>query len=227
MSVALPSNTHKSNIGKTKTARMWKPMTLLCALSVLGVQHASARDEVHEFGRRIDVVKEDHLFELVEDESFWSRALEMSMSMSMSMPLEPVEPEPPSLLDIPATAAAAGQFETLLAALTVTNLAPILADPAGVFTVFAPTDDAFSALPEGLVGCLIEDSAALTSILLYHVVAGAVFSTDLVDGLSAETLNGESVVFDLSDGVVVNTSTVIAADVEASNGVIHVIDSGA
>lgn len=131
--------------------------------------------------------------------------------------------------DIPTTAVNAGAFETLVAALGAADLVDALSAPNGPFTVFAPTDDAFDALPDGLVNCLLEpDNAdALTAILTYHVVSGTVLSTDLMDGMTAETLQTESISFDLSDGVVLNGATeVITPDVTASNGVIHVIDSG-
>jgi uncharacterized surface protein with fasciclin (FAS1) repeats len=92
--------------------------------------------------------------------------------------------------------------------------------------VFAPTDEAFAALPEGLVECLLldENVDALTAILTYHVVDGGVMSTDLTDG-PVPTLQGEEITVDLSDGVTLNDSvSVVTADIEASNGVIHVID---
>lgn len=131
------------------------------------------------------------------------------------------------LSDIPTTAVGAGQFETLVAALGAAGLVEALSEPNGPFTVFAPTDAAFSGLPTELVACLLEpDNAdALTSILTYHVVPGAVFSTDLVDGATPTTLSNETLSVDLTDGVKINDSTVVTADIEASNGVIHVIDS--
>jgi uncharacterized surface protein with fasciclin (FAS1) repeats len=132
------------------------------------------------------------------------------------------------MADIPATAVAAGSFTTLVAALGAADLVSALSAPEGPFTVFAPTDDAFAALPEGLVECLLEpdNSGALTAILTYHVVGGTVLSTDLVDGMMPATLQGETITIDLSSGVTINDSaTVVAADVLASNGVIHVIDS--
>ena len=131
-------------------------------------------------------------------------------------------------LDIPTTAVNAGAFETLVAALGAADLVGVLSEP-GPFTVFAPTDDAFDELPEDLVTCLLEPDNvdALTSILAYHVVAGTVLSTDLMDGMMAETLNTEDITIDLSDGVVINNSSeVVIPDVLATNGVIHVIDSG-
>jgi uncharacterized surface protein with fasciclin (FAS1) repeats len=133
------------------------------------------------------------------------------------------------LVDIPSTAFAAGSFTTLVAALGNTDLLSALSEPEGPFTVFAPTDDAFAALPDGLVDCLLEpaNSGALSAILTYHVVAGTVLSSDLVDGMMPETLQGEAITIDLSEeGVTINNSTsVVTPDVLASNGVIHVIDS--
>ena len=122
-------------------------------------------------------------------------------------------------------AVANGSFETLVAAVTAADLVDTLSSE-GPFTVFAPTDDAFAALPEGLVDCLLleENVDALSAILTYHVVAGEVLSTDLTDGPVA-TVQGEEITVDLSDGVTLNeTVAVAAADVVASNGVIHVID---
>ena len=125
--------------------------------------------------------------------------------------------------DIVDTAAAAGSFNTLLAAATAAGLVDTLKGD-GPFTVFAPTDDAFAALPEGTVEALLADPEALAGILTYHVVPGAVMSTDLVDDMKAGTVTGAEITIDLDDGVMVNDATVVAADVEASNGVIHVID---
>jgi uncharacterized surface protein with fasciclin (FAS1) repeats len=122
-------------------------------------------------------------------------------------------------------AVANGSFNTLVAAVTAADLGETLSSE-GPFTVFAPTDDAFAALPEGLVDCLLleENVDALTAILTYHVVAGEVLSTDLTAGPVA-TVQGEEITVDLTDGVTLNeTVTVVAADVDASNGVIHVID---
>ena len=122
-------------------------------------------------------------------------------------------------------AIANGSFNTLVAAVTAAGLVETLSSP-GPFTVFAPTDDAFAALPEGLVDCLLlpENIDGLTAILTYHVVSGMVMSTDLTDGPVA-TVQGEEVTVDLTDGVVLNDGpTVIIADVPASNGVVHAID---
>ena len=127
--------------------------------------------------------------------------------------------------DIVDTAVEAGTFTTLAAALTAAGLVDTLKGE-GPFTVFAPTDEAFAALPEGTVETLLkpENKDQLTAILTYHVVAGKVMSTDLTDGMMAATVEGSEVKIDLTDGVKVNDATVTAADIEASIGVIHVID---
>lgn len=117
-----------------------------------------------------------------------------------------------------------GRFTTLVAAVTAADLAETLSGE-GPFTVFAPTDDAFAALPEGTVEGLLEDIPTLTSILTYHVVPGAVMSGDLSDGMMPETVNGQTVSIGVGDGVTVDGANVVLADIEASNGVIHVIDS--
>jgi uncharacterized surface protein with fasciclin (FAS1) repeats len=129
--------------------------------------------------------------------------------------------------DIPSTAIGAGKFNTLVAALGAADLVEALSDPNGPFTVFAPTDDAFAALPEGLVTCLLEpdNKGALTAVLTYHVIDGQVLSSDLTNGMEAATLQGEAVIIDLSDGVKINDSTVETVDVLAKNGVIHIIDA--
>lgn len=121
-------------------------------------------------------------------------------------------------------AAADDRFETLVAAVVAADLADTLSGE-GPFTVFAPTDDAFAALPEGTIEALLADIPTLTGILTYHVVPGAVMSTDLSDGMMAETVNGQSVTIGVDGGVTVNGANVIIADIEASNGVIHVIDA--
>ncbi|MBN2759646.1 MAG: fasciclin domain-containing protein [Rhodobacteraceae bacterium] len=116
-----------------------------------------------------------------------------------------------------------GRFTTLVAAVTAAGLAETLSGE-GPFTVFAPTDDAFAALPEGTVEGLLNDIPTLTSILTYHVVPGAVMSGDLSDGMMPTTVNGQTVTIGVGDAVTVDGATVILADIEASNGVIHVID---
>ncbi|MEL6585441.1 MAG: fasciclin domain-containing protein [Pseudomonadota bacterium] len=124
------------------------------------------------------------------------------------------------------TAQEAGSFGTLLAAAEAAGLVETLTGD-GPFTVFAPTDEAFAALPEGTVENLLkpENQQQLANILLYHVVPGKVMSTDLQDDMEAPTaLEGQTVTVDLDSGVMIEDATVTAADIEASNGVIHVID---
>ncbi len=126
--------------------------------------------------------------------------------------------------DIVDTAAEAGTFTTLLAAAEAAGLVDTLKGE-GPFTVFAPTDEAFAALPEGTVEGLLADPEALAAILTYHVVPGEVMSTDLSNGMTATTVNGADITIMTEGGVMVNDANVVAADVDASNGVIHVIDS--
>ncbi|MFX1540556.1 MAG: fasciclin domain-containing protein [Promethearchaeota archaeon] len=117
----------------------------------------------------------------------------------------------------------AGQFNTLLTAATAAGLAETLSND-GPFTVFAPTDDAFSALPEGTVEALLKDTEKLKTILLYHVVAGKYKAEDVVSKDAIKTVQGQSIHIDASDGVKVDDAHVIKADIEAENGVIHIID---
>lgn len=128
-------------------------------------------------------------------------------------------------MDIVDTAVAAGDFTTLVAAVKVAGLVDTLKGE-GPFTVFAPTDAAFAALPEGTVEMLLmpENKDQLVSILTYHVVPGAVMSSDLTEGMTAATVQGATVTFTLEGGAKVNDATITAADIAASNGVIHVID---
>ncbi|MBA89046.1 MAG: hypothetical protein CMB16_07270 [Euryarchaeota archaeon] len=132
----------------------------------------------------------------------------------------------PALDDIPTIASSTGIHTSLVAALAKANLVATL-EGAGPFTVFAPTDDAFSAAGVDLSNFNSEEEiAALADILTYHVVSGSVLSTDLTDGMVAPALNGDDLSFTVNaDGVMVNDANVVSADVIASNGVIHVIDT--
>jgi uncharacterized surface protein with fasciclin (FAS1) repeats len=118
-----------------------------------------------------------------------------------------------------------GSFDTLVAAVTAADLAETLSGE-GPFTVFAPTDDAFAALPEGLVAALLlpENKDVLVQILTYHVVSGEVFAADIADG-DVATVEGQTVELSTADGVTVNGASVLIADVPADNGVIHAIDA--
>ncbi len=121
------------------------------------------------------------------------------------------------------TAIDAGSFNTLVSAVQAAGLVDTLTGE-GPFTVFAPTDEAFDALPEGTVEGLINDIPTLTKILTYHVVPGKVMSGDLSDGMTAATAEGSEITISTMGGVKINDATVTTTDVEASNGVIHVID---
>ena len=129
--------------------------------------------------------------------------------------------------DIVDIAVGAGSFNTLVAALQAAELVDVLRSD-GPFTVFAPPDAAFAALPEGTVDDLLlpENKDLLTSILLYHVVPGRLFAADVVSETSWPTVNGQSVTVDASDsGVMIDTANIVQVDIEATNGVIHVIDA--
>ena len=129
--------------------------------------------------------------------------------------------------DIVDTAVAAGQFNTLAAALDAADLVGTLKSE-GPFTVFAPTDEAFSKLPAGTVENLLkpENRDQLVAILTYHVVPGKVMAADVVNLSEAKTVNGSDIEISVVDGNVrINDATVVAADVATSNGVIHVIDT--
>jgi len=133
------------------------------------------------------------------------------------------------MADIVDTAVAAGTFKTLAAAVTAAGLVDTLKS-AGPFTVFAPTDDAFAKLPKGTVEGLLKDIPKLTEILKYHVVNGAVKAVDVVVHKNITTLQGQDVKIDavkwhLHKNVKVNNANIIKVDIEADNGVIHVIDT--
>jgi uncharacterized surface protein with fasciclin (FAS1) repeats len=122
-------------------------------------------------------------------------------------------------------ASADGSFATLVAAVTAADLVETLSG-AGPFTVFAPTDEAFAALPEGVLDALLlpENKAVLAQILTYHVVSGMVMAADVKDG-DVATVEGQTIKLSTAKGVTVNGATVVVADVAASNGVIHAIDA--
>ena len=125
--------------------------------------------------------------------------------------------------DIVDTAVAAGQFNTLATALKAAGLVDTLKGP-GPFTVFAPTDEAFAKIPKADLDALLKDKAKLTAVLTYHVVPGTVMSKDVKPG-KVKTVQGSELTVTTSGGVAVDGAKVSAADIVASNGVIHVIDS--
>ena len=127
--------------------------------------------------------------------------------------------------DIVDTAVAAGQFKTLAKALDTAGLIPVLKGK-GPFTVFAPTDEAFAKLPAGTLEALLKDKSKLAAILTYHVVPGAVRAADVVKLDSAKTVQGQKIAITVKGAsVMVNQANVVKTDIEASNGVIHVIDA--
>ncbi len=134
----------------------------------------------------------------------------------------PVQSEQ-TIVDI---AASDGGFTTLVRALQTSGLDRTLSGP-GPFTVFAPTDDAFAALPAGMVDALLADIPALSDLLLYHVVSGQVMAADVMELEQADTLLGEPATISEDDTgrLMINGATIIITDIEASNGVIHVIDA--
>lgn len=128
--------------------------------------------------------------------------------------------------DIVDTAVSNGSFNTLVAAVKAAGLVDTLKG-AGPFTVFAPTDEAFAKLPEGTVENLLkpENKEQLVAVLTYHVIPGKVMAGDIAGKeLMVETVQGSKLSINATDGVKVENATVVAADVGASNGVIHVID---
>ncbi len=139
-------------------------------------------------------------------------------------PVPEVAKAPQAAKNIVEVAAGAGTFNTLVAAVKAAGLVETLSGP-GPFTVFAPTDEAFARIPEADLQALLADKEALRAVLTYHVVAGRVPATDVVNLTSAQTVNGKSVKIMVRDGkVMVDGATVVATDIEATNGIIHVID---
>ena len=121
------------------------------------------------------------------------------------------------------TAIKAGNFKTLVKAVQEAGLVDTLSSD-GPFTVFAPTDEAFSKLPSDTLENLLQDKEKLTNVLTYHVIDDEVMSNEVVNLNSAKTVNGKDIIIDSSEGVKVNKASVIKTDIKCSNGVIHVID---
>ncbi|MEZ4730731.1 MAG: fasciclin domain-containing protein [Caldilineaceae bacterium] len=142
------------------------------------------------------------------------------------LPLTPTAQAQDGQADIVDTAISAGNFNTLVAAVEAAGLVETLKGE-GPFTVFAPTDEAFAAIPQETLNALLADpSGDLTQILLYHVVPGKVMAADVTDGLEATTVQGGTVKFTVADGnVMINDANIVTTDIETSNGVIHVIDA--
>jgi len=126
--------------------------------------------------------------------------------------------------DIVETAIEAGSFTTLVTALEAADLVDTLKGE-GPFTVFAPTDDAFAALPEGVLDSLLANKTALIEVLTYHVVLGKFMAADVVTLGSLTTMQGGILTVDTTDGVEIDGANIVQTDIECTNGVIHVIDS--
>jgi len=133
------------------------------------------------------------------------------------------QPETPKEKTIVQTAIDAGSFNTLVTAVQAAGLVDTL-NSAGPFTVFAPTDAAFAALPPGTLDALLADKALLTKVLTYHVVKGEYLAEDVVQKKRLTTVESEQIIIDITNGVKVNGANVIQTDIKCSNGVIHVID---
>lgn len=144
-----------------------------------------------------------------------------SKKADVAMPKEKTVAAAGTIVEV---ASGAGNFKTLVAAVTAAGLADTLSGE-GPFTVFAPTDEAFAALPAGLVDKLLmpEHKDHLVQLLTYHVVAGKVMAADIKDG-DVKSLEGSTIKLSTMGGVMVNDAKVVSADVAASNGVIHAID---
>ncbi|MBK9219417.1 MAG: fasciclin domain-containing protein [Uliginosibacterium sp.] len=124
--------------------------------------------------------------------------------------------------DIVDTAIGAGSFKTLVAAVQAAGLVDTLKG-AGPFTVFAPTDEAFAAIPKDQLDALLKDKAKLTAVLTYHVVAGKVMAKDVKAG-EVKSVQGDTITVTTDGGVKLDAARVVKTDIEASNGVIHVLD---
>lgn len=145
-----------------------------------------------------------------------------SLTVSASVLAHDHGEEKPNIIE---TAAAAGDFSTLLTAIEAAGLTETLAGE-GPFTVFAPTDAAFGAIPEADLAAILADTETLTAILTYHVVSGKVTSAEVVTLDNATSLQGSDITITVANGsVLVDQANVITVDIEAGNGIIHVIDA--
>ncbi|GGB52105.1 beta-Ig-H3/fasciclin [Roseibium aquae] len=148
----------------------------------------------------------------------------LAIALLMVVPLSVAKAAEKDIVD---TAVDAGTFQTLVAAVQAADLVETLKGD-GPFTVFAPTDEAFAKLPEGTVADLLkpENKDQLVKILTYHVVPGKVMSSDIAGkSMDVATVEGSTIAVNATDGVKINDATVVTADIEATNGVIHVIDT--
>ena len=157
--------------------------------------------------------------------SVGAAAVAAVVALSACSTAKMAQQEPAPSKNIVEVAVANGSFNTLVTAVKAAGLAETLQGP-GPFTVFAPTDAAFALLPAGTIDMLLADKAKLSSILTYHVLSGKVGASDVTNGAKPATVNGQMLDITTRGGnVYVNGAQVIMADVQASNGVIHVIDA--
>ena len=197
--------------GGDDSGKIWVATGSDAGEATLSLDTTKYPDGDHAFSLRL--VREDSNY----DEQIVNFTIDNSGARAAAAPAEGS--------DIVDTAVAAGSFPTLVAAVQAADLVDALKGE-GPFTVFAPTEEAFAALPAGTLESLLADPAALANILLYHVVPGKVMAADVTDGLTAETLQGSTVTFTVADGSVkINDANIVTTDIEASNGVIHVIDA--
>lgn len=174
-----------------------------------------AQETAEEAGEEAEETAEEAQEEIEEAQEATQEAIEA----------EETAQEAEERLNLVETAVESGQFDTLIAAVQAADLEETLSGE-GPFTVFAPTDSAFDALPEGTLDELLDDEEALTNVLLYHVADGELMAADVVEMESIETLQGEELAVNVTDDtVMVDNATIITTDIEASNGVIHVIDA--
>lgn len=199
------------------------PLTIFGSLAVLAIlggvfffatsQGADADEELSQEATATQQPPEENAMEQAETEAMPAEDTAQS------------ETDAQAEQDIVETAVAAGNFTTLATALEEADLVETLKGE-GPFTVFAPTDEAFAKLPEGTVDELLQNPEQLEQVLLYHVVSGEVNSTQALELGSAETINGQSVSITTNGtDVHINDASVISPDVQASNGIIHVIDT--
>jgi len=174
-----------------------------------------AQEEAEEAQETAEEAQEEAAGEIEEAQEATQEAIEAGQ--------EAVEAE--ERMNIVQTAVESGQFDTLITAIQTAELEETLSGE-GPFTVFAPTDAAFDALPQGALEELLDDKDALTNVLLYHVADGELMAADVVEMDSIETLQGGDLTVNVTDDTVtVNDATIIETDIETSNGVIHVIDA--
>ncbi len=150
-----------------------------------------------------------------------------ALIMAVASPFAVAQEKAAETMDIVDTAASNDTFSTLVAAVKAAELVEVLKSD-GPFTVFAPTNEAFEKLPEGTVESLLqpENREKLVAVLKYHVVAGKVMSGDVVNLKSAETVQGSEIAISVEDGtVMINNAKVVKADINCTNGVVHVIDT--